>query len=120
MSSSLSRIVSKPTHLLLIVTAQILFAFIDPCSLPEHPGWPLRNLLALLKFQGLAEIQVLCYREQPGTNDISQSLVLTVQMPGPSWKATDPCPKEVGWEKNQQGKLAPRMIDLSATMDSNK
>jgi hypothetical protein len=26
----------------------------DPCPLPDHPGWPLRNLLALLSYHWYA------------------------------------------------------------------
>lgn len=29
-------------------------------------------------------------------------------------------PKCVGWEKNKQQKLVPRMVDLSATMDPER
>lgn len=29
-------------------------------------------------------------------------------------------PKCVGWEKNKSQKLAPRMVDLSATMDPKR
>ena len=31
--------------------------------------------------------------------------------------AGDECPKSIGWEKNSQGKLAPREIDLAPLMD---
>lgn len=37
----------------------IALAFSDPCHLPEHPGWPLRNLLLLAATQwGLRDVQV--------------------------------------------------------------
>ena len=29
---------------------QVMVGFADPCTLPEHPGWPLRNILAFLSF----------------------------------------------------------------------
>jgi ubiquitin-like modifier-activating enzyme ATG7 len=27
----------------------IIFGFVDPCALPTHPGWPLRNFLAWIQ-----------------------------------------------------------------------
>lgn len=29
---------------------KIYLAFADPCTLPEYPGWPLRNLLTLITY----------------------------------------------------------------------
>ena len=53
---------------------ELWIAFSDPCSLPSHPGWPLRNLLSLVmvhlpKIRALGRftsesLRVLCYREQ--------------------------------------------------------
>ena len=43
-------------------------AFADPCTLENHPGWPLRNLLLLLtKYypERLQKgLQVFCFRQQ--------------------------------------------------------
>ena len=43
-------------------------AFADPCTLENHPGWPLRNLLLLLTKYYPERIQkglqVFCFRQQ--------------------------------------------------------
>jgi ubiquitin-like modifier-activating enzyme ATG7 len=40
-----------------------IFAFVDPCPLLDHPGWPLRNFLFLMQERwGLRKATVLCYR----------------------------------------------------------
>jgi ubiquitin-like modifier-activating enzyme ATG7 len=59
--------------------------FADPCTLADHPGWPLRNLLALICSrcpERLAKgMQALCLRQtaQPGAGkSIKDSLVLSV------------------------------------------
>ncbi|PNF26232.1 Ubiquitin-like modifier-activating enzyme ATG7 [Cryptotermes secundus] len=60
----------------------------DPCPLPDHPGWPLRNLLALLSYccselVGL-RLRVLCLRLRLlpcSTWSTKDSLVLEVTLP---------------------------------------
>lgn len=55
---------------------QILFGFYDPCHLPNNPGWPLRNLLALISARwNLKSVQFFCYRENRGFADMRSSLV---------------------------------------------
>ncbi|KAI8838400.1 hypothetical protein BC829DRAFT_447404 [Chytridium lagenaria] len=88
---------------------------------PFPLGWPLRNLLVLAKIAfKLDSAQVVCYREtSTGVRDASPSLFLTVEL-----KGTTPVPAEapkcVGWEKNVQGKLGPRLADLAPLMDPLK
>ena len=85
---------------------QAWLAFCDPCPLQTNPGWPLRNLLALVSklrllppgTEGEARppIRVLCYREPPpgaapaaaapgcgsaGGGVAVRSIVLDVQVP---------------------------------------
>ncbi|CAG8647277.1 16546_t:CDS:2 [Racocetra fulgida] len=89
-----------------------IVGFADPSSLPTNPGWPLRNLLALLKRHwNVNKIKVICYREIPSKKDISNSRILTVEIPD-----TTVIPA-VGWEKNLLGKLGPRTVDLAHMMD---
>ena len=97
----------------------VWLAFADPCGLVGHPGWFLRNLLVLAKAQlGLRTVSVLCYRENPGKGDISRSIVLDVDLgDNPELAIGAPCPKAVGWEKNEQDKLQPRSLDLAPMMD---
>ncbi|KAF9358927.1 Autophagy protein 7, partial [Mortierella sp. NVP85] len=97
----------------------IVVGFADPSSLDNNPGWPLRNLLALIHHRWRkTSIQILCFREIPGKQDISTSKLLTVQVP--SYVPVTACPKAVGWEKNAQGKLGPRLADLAPLMDPTR
>ncbi|XP_043808495.1 ubiquitin-like modifier-activating enzyme atg7 isoform X2 [Manihot esculenta] len=55
---------------------KVLFGFYDPCHLPNNPGWPLRNFLALICSRwNLKTVHFLCYRENRGFADLGLSLV---------------------------------------------
>lgn len=87
--------------------------FADPCILPAHPGWPLRNLLFLLALKwGVRRVTVLSLRGSK-----AKSLVFRVSLPaiGAVRKGTP-----VGWEKNAEGKLVPRVVNLQSSMDPTK
>ncbi|KAJ3190113.1 Autophagy protein 7 [Gaertneriomyces sp. JEL0708] len=97
--------------------SQVWVGFADPSSLSRNPGWPLRNLLILIKRRwGLSRVQVLCYRES-AKGGANNSFVLNLSLPG---DLNADCPKFVGWEKNAAGKLAPRMVDLAPLMDPKR
>ncbi|KAG0174037.1 Autophagy protein 7 [Apophysomyces sp. BC1034] len=89
-----------------------MIGFVDP-SAQSLPGWPLRNLLALAyEYWDVRKLNVLCYR---GKNT---SRFLHAELPDNSYYARDEVPvKAVGWERNAQGKLGPRMADLGPLMD---
>lgn len=101
--------------------SKIFYAFCDPCNLDQHPGWPLRNYLALIAshWPSEAPVSILCCRDRSreGQRSCLHSIVLEVNLP--SMKNIAECPKCVGWERNQN-KLAPRVVDLSASMDPNR
>uniref|UniRef100_A0A665UFB1 Ubiquitin-like modifier-activating enzyme ATG7 n=1 Tax=Echeneis naucrates TaxID=173247 RepID=A0A665UFB1_ECHNA len=92
----------------------------DPCTLSQHPGWPLRNLLVLLANRGskLDTVEVLCFRDRTlqGSRSIQHSVIFQVKLPNLS----DMCPKSVGWEKNSKGAMGPRMVNLSECMDPKR
>ncbi|XP_066553921.1 ubiquitin-like modifier-activating enzyme ATG7 [Amia ocellicauda] len=95
----------------------------DPCTLSQHPGWPLRNILVLVasKWGALLDsVEVLCFRDRTlqGTRSIQHSIIFEVKLPAIS--ASSGCPKSVGWEKNQKGAMAPRMVNLSECMDPKR
>lgn len=55
---------------------KVLFGFYDPCHLPNNPGWPLRNFLALISvWWKIGMVRFLCYREKHGMADMGLSLV---------------------------------------------
>lgn len=98
---------------------KILFGFYDPCHLPNIPGWPLRNLLALISARwNLKSVQFFCYRENRGFADMSLSLVGEALITVPQgWK--DAVPNAVGWEINKRRK-GPMCINLAQSMDPTR
>ena len=100
----------------------ITFAFCDPSTLDEHPGWPLRNYLSLIAFHWAKKVNevvnVLCYRDrtQGGKRCIGHSLFLRINL-----KTIPLCPENVtGWEKNRKNKFGPRSVNLANSMDPIK
>ena len=95
--------------------AERIVSFVDPSAAPQNPGWPLRNLLALLRtrYPATTSFRVLCWRdtESPSAGRTWKSVVGTLS------GASAERPSAVGWEKTAQGKLAPRMADLGSVMD---
>ena len=96
--------------------------FCDPSSLPTNPGWPLRNLLALLAHHHkdhLNNLSVLCWRDgvRDGQRRVGNSLVIKIK---DVVYSAEPIPKCLGWEKNERGKLGARMVNLSNSMDPER
>ncbi|GMN50693.1 hypothetical protein TIFTF001_019836 [Ficus carica] len=100
---------------------KLLFGFYDPCHLPNNPGWPLRNFLALISSRwDLTSVQFLCYRENRGFADMGSSLVGEAVIAVPQgWKDHHCVPNAVGWELNR-GKKVPRCISLAKSMDPTR
>ena len=108
--------------------------FADPSNYtepgPVAPAWVLRNLLVLVRQRWKRDrIQVLCYRDTQSRRDAARSVILDMEIPRQARsKPTaedarkDPLalPKVVGWERNVQGKLAGRLVDLTEYMDPKK
>ncbi|XP_045165105.2 ubiquitin-like modifier-activating enzyme ATG7 [Mercenaria mercenaria] len=99
---------------------KVVFGFADPSTMESHPGWPLRNYLALISHHWgarLGDVEVVCFRylSRSGVHDINHSLLLNVKIS--SMADTSACPKCVGWEKNERQKLGPRLVNLSSSMD---
>uniref|UniRef100_A0A8B9KXU8 Ubiquitin-like modifier-activating enzyme ATG7 n=1 Tax=Astyanax mexicanus TaxID=7994 RepID=A0A8B9KXU8_ASTMX len=64
----------------------------DPCTLSQHPGWPLRNFLVLLASKWgpqLDVVEVLCFRDRTlqGARSVQHSIVFQVRLPGLSLTA---------------------------------
>lgn len=104
--------------------SDVIVAFSDPSTLPENPGWPLRNLLTYLIYRrgdSLKKLTILCYRDRirDGKREVDHSLVIEItNFPGITLNEDDI--QVVGWEKNQRDKNGPRMVNLSSTMDPVK
>ncbi|XP_050368472.1 ubiquitin-like modifier-activating enzyme atg7 [Argentina anserina] len=99
---------------------KVLFGFYDPSHLPKNPGWPLRNLLALIGSRwDLKSVSFLCYRETRGFADLGLSLVGEAQITVQQGWGDYHTPNAVGWELNK-GKRAPRCISLAKSMDPTR
>jgi len=84
--------------------------FHDTSSLPDNPGWALRNILYYLNsVHGVASINIICLR----AGNASRQGMVSV----PSGQASQERPASVGWERNKAGKLGSRMADLGPMMD---
>ncbi|KAI7903438.1 E1-like protein-activating enzyme Gsa7p/Apg7p [Cokeromyces recurvatus] len=92
------------------------FGFIDPSVSNDAPGWPLRNFLYLIhKTWNKRKVKVLCYR--PSQKNQLTSYILETELPETSCYDSI---KSVGWERNTQGKLGPRIAELGPLMDPMK
>ncbi|SJL00121.1 related to APG7-component of the autophagic system [Armillaria ostoyae] len=101
--------------------------FIDPSAQPQNPGWPLRNLLAYLRRSypdSTSSLDILSWRDAEIPREGWKSRIgsLMVSDGGSSKTAATPDarPSAVGWEKNVQGKLGPRVADLAPMMDPTR
>jgi ubiquitin-like modifier-activating enzyme ATG7 len=101
----------------------VTIGFIDSSS-TLHPCWPLRNLLYFLKvFRNTFSVEIFAFRESlhacPQSNFISQ--IFHIEIPQGEASVQDAAlSKMIGWEKNFQGKLAPKYVSLQNTMDPLK
>jgi ubiquitin-like modifier-activating enzyme ATG7 len=109
-----------------------LICFADPSTYESNPGWPLRNLLVLLRHKwNLNEAQIMCYRDTHMKRDQSNSIIIQLQAdvsPDAALNSeeanerprTPKLPKVTGWERTEAGKLTSRNVDLSEYMDERK
>ncbi|XP_015176882.1 PREDICTED: ubiquitin-like modifier-activating enzyme atg7 isoform X1 [Polistes dominula] len=106
------------------IDCEIFFAFYDPCKSLE-PGWQLRNLLCLLFWHCpthsfTKSIQILSLRK----NDFRTAVVYTLKCK--EYADQEKVKKSisgshlVGWEQNENGKMGPRIIDLSESLNPIK
>jgi ubiquitin-like modifier-activating enzyme ATG7 len=100
----------------------VALAMVDPCNLPTNPGWPLRNLLALACVRWeCRSLRVISVRGEAGRVNAQLSLVLDIVLPPraaalPGAGGSE-APVAVGWERDTQGQLGPRLVDLRACLD---
>lgn len=124
-------------------TSETLFGFVDPCPLPAHPGWPLRNYLALLTALPMHKIsdtasslKILSFRdplhhvapdietavasmslEKPSSSmGMTRSLIFEVERPTADSSSQETV-KVAGWEANARGKMGPRIMELAGLLD---
>jgi ubiquitin-like modifier-activating enzyme ATG7 len=60
-----------------------LVAFVDMSTYPDNPGWPLRNLLMLVRKRwGWRKVRVLCYRDTHKGRHEPRSLIMECELEG--------------------------------------
>jgi len=93
--------------------------FADPSTFKQYPSLALRNLLALVRQRWkLDELQVLCYRDTHARRDQSHSMILNLRSSSQGSEShSTTMPKVSGWERNENGALNSRIVDLSNNMD---
>ncbi|WFD32554.1 Autophagy protein 7 [Malassezia sp. CBS 17886] len=114
-----------------------LLLFVDPSPHAQSPGWPLRNILtSLATLHNVRRVRVICWKDSLGGELRStwKSVVGELHLGDAAGSAAtlpldgrDTCvlartrdvpgPDAVGWERNSQGKLAPKMVSLAAMLD---
>jgi len=102
---------------------ETFFAVMDPGNTGGEPGWPARNLLCLLNVVwGVTECNLLMIKYHRGdANGDTDAYVLTVDVADFSkYKTEGKVPPAVGLEKNHQGKLQPKFLNLAGTMDAKQ
>lgn len=108
---------------------QIYFAYTDPSASQVYAGWPLRNYLCLIAVQfQLDHVKILRIRKgQPSKEsrlELHHSMILEITYEKDStYAARNPIPLTpliTGWEKNKQGKVETKIVDLSGLLDPKK
>lgn len=113
------------------VNQTIFFAYTDPSDDPNHPGWPLRNYLALIAMQfNISHVQVIRIRRGYPTAksslDLQHSMVIKLRLEiSDEYNLSDsnvtpPCPLVTGWERNELQQMAPKRVNLSSLLDPKK
>lgn len=103
-AQALEQLISLPES-----TTSIHVGFVDSCLIPNKPSKHLQNFLSLLSLRGFKRVTVDIYR----ISGSSFTLELEHDDDGGSSKIT-------GWERTNQGKLGPKLADLSALIDPVK
>ncbi|KAG6008707.1 Autophagy protein 7 [Claviceps maximensis] len=96
-------------------------AFVDPSTYAEGPGWPLRNLLVLIRQRfRLQKIKILCYRDTWARRHEAKSVVLPIEMGVVQRMELTEMPKVTGWERSRNGKLQAQLANLGEYMDPER
>lgn len=92
--------------------------FVDPSTYSEGPGWPLRNLLILIRQRfRLTKVKILCYRDVWARRHEARSVVLPIEMESVEGMDIKEMPKVTGWERSRNGKLQAQQANLGDYMD---
>jgi len=104
--------------------SRCLVTVADPSS-SQYPGWTVRNLIsALCKTHPhlIRGIRILCLRctINKGQLSVGDSKVITLEVSDNSVEMSDTMPSVVGWEKNDNGQMGPRLANMRSSLDPVK
>lgn len=95
-----------------------MVGFSDPCTITNVPGWPLRNFIYLLGHLNVDRVKILVHRDNNKNTPASKSFWLDLSIKNPiTTDYDDNSFKITGWERNSNGKLAPKMSDLGSLIN---
>lgn len=106
---------------------RVWITFADASTSADIPGWPLRNILSMIAMKYLeldtkesSSLEVVSLRMK-GNCIAEHSRMYQIEI-GKDEKKPSPSlmPPVVGWEKNARGKLLPRIVDMSNSLDPAK
>jgi ubiquitin-like modifier-activating enzyme ATG7 len=96
-------------------------AFVDPSTYEQGPGWPLRNLLVLVRHRfRLNKTKILCFRDTWASRHEARSIILPIEMDPVESMAIAEMPKVTGWERARNGKLQAQQANLGEYMDPTR
>lgn len=96
-------------------------AFVDPSTYEQGPGWPLRNLLVLIRHRfRLNKTKILCFRDTWASRHEARSIILPIEMDSVENMAIAEMPKVTGWERARNGKLQAQQANLGEYMDPTR
>ena len=96
-------------------------SFVDPSTYAEGPGWPLRNLLILIRHRfHLRKLKVLCFRDTWARRHEAKSIIIPIEMDEVESMDIKEMPKVTGWERSRNGKLQAQQANLGDYMDPTK
>ncbi|KAH7255515.1 uncharacterized protein BKA55DRAFT_725791 [Fusarium redolens] len=94
------------------------FAFVDPSTYPEDPGWPLRNFLVLIRQRfRLTKAKVICYRDTQARRHEARSVILPLEMGSVENLEITEMPKVTGWVRASNGKIQAQRINVGEYVD---
>ena len=110
---------------------RVVLGCVDPSTDPDHPGWPVRNLLALACVLNADSVEkaipLILVRDritEPGlalNKPFPNTKVWTFLTTQTRVSTQPPPPHQSGvWEPNANGKMGPRLLDLGATLDPKR
>ncbi|KAI1710532.1 thiF family domain-containing protein [Ditylenchus destructor] len=102
----------------ILKSSDVILVFPNPSSVPKQPAWPLRNLLAAVAYlrRDWRSLRVLTLHR----SFYGQSYLLNIEWNRPECPVNVDDLKFAGWEKDSNGVLKSKSIDLKSTLDPAK